>query len=122
MRRQIPVSRMPACMWALPKGEMLCTLEDVAAGASAVLRTGGRLTMIYRAERFAELMECLRRNRLEPKLIQMVASQQDKPPGFALVEARKGARPGVKFLPQLTVYEADGSYTPPLKKIYGEGS
>ena len=104
----------------IAKRELLCTLEDVARGANDVLRTGGRLYMIYRTERFAELMTVLTRNRLEPKIIQMVTSQADQPPGFALVEARKGARPGVRFLPQLTIYEADGTYTPPLKRIYGE--
>ena len=102
------------------KREILCTLDDVVRGASDVLRTGGRLYIIHRTERFAELMECLCRYRLEPKIVQMVSSQADKPPGFVLIEARKGARPGVKCLPQLVIYEADGTYTPPLKKIYGE--
>jgi tRNA1Val (adenine37-N6)-methyltransferase len=105
----------------IAKREMLCTLRDVAAGAAAVLRTGGRLYMIYRTERFAELTAELVRHKLEPKRIQMVAPRADKPPGFALVEARKGARPGVTFLPQMVIYETDGSYTPLLKKIYGEG-
>ena len=77
--------------------------------------------MIYPTARFAELMAALCRHRLEPKRVQMVASRADRAPGFALVEARKGARPGVQFLPQLSVYEADGTYTPPLKRIYGEG-
>ena len=106
----------------IAKREMLCTLEDVAANAASVLRTGGRLYMIYPTGRFAELMAALVQYRLEPKVVQLVAARADKPPGFALVEARKGARPGMKFLPQLAIYEADGTYTPPLKKIYGEGS
>lgn len=105
----------------IAKRELLCTLEDVAQSASAVLRTGGRLYMIYPTGRFAELMAVLVKYRLEPKLVQLVASRADKPPGFALVEARKGARSGMRFLPQLAIYETDGTYTPPLKKIYGEG-
>ncbi len=106
----------------IAKREMLCTLEDVAANAASVLRTGGRLYMIYPTGRFAELMAALVRYQLEPKVVQLVAARADKPPGFALVEARKGARPGMKFLPQLAIYEADGAYTPLLRKIYGEGS
>ena len=105
----------------IAKRELLCTLEDVAASAAAVLRTGGRLYMIYPTGRFAELMAALSRHRLEPKVVQLVAARADKPPGFALVEARKGARPGMRFLSQLAIYEADGTYTPPLKKIYREG-
>ena len=106
----------------IAKREMLCTLEDVAANAASVLRTGGRLYMIYPTGRFAELMAALVQYRLEPKVVQLVAARADKPPGFALVEARKGARPGMKFLPQLAIYEADGTYTPPLRKIYGRAA
>lgn len=106
---------------SIAKRELLCALEDVACSAAAVLRNGGRLNMIYPTARFAELMVTLCRYRLEPKRVQLVAPRADRAPGFALVEARKGARPGVQFLPQLSVYEADGTYTPPLKRIYGEG-
>lgn len=106
----------------IAKRELLCTLEDVAASAAAVLHTGGRLYMIYPTARFAELIAALVRHRLEPKRVQLVASREDKPPGFALVEARKGARPGLRFLPQLAIYGADGDYTLPLKRIYGEDS
>ena len=106
---------------SIAKRELLCTLEDVACSAAAVLRNGGRLYMIYPTARFAELMVTLCRYRLEPKRVQLVAPRADRAPGFALVEARKGACPGVQFLPQLSVYEADGTYTPPLKRIYGEG-
>jgi tRNA1(Val) A37 N6-methylase TrmN6 len=106
----------------IAKRELLCTLEDVARSAAAVLRTGGCLYMIYPTGRFAELMTVLCRQRLEPKRVQLVAARADRAPGFALVEARKGARPGVQFLPQLTIYDEDGTYTPPLRKIYGEDS
>ncbi len=105
----------------IAKREVLCTLKDVIAAAASLLRTGGRLTMIYRTERFAELMDVLRAYHLEPKRIQLVAPHADKAPNFALVEARAGARSGVKFLPTLAVYEPDGSYTPALKKIYHIG-
>jgi len=106
---------------SIAKRELLCSLEDVACSATAVLRNGGRLYMIYPTVRFAELMATLCRHRLEPKRVQLVAPRADRAPALALVEARKGARPGVQFLPQLNIYEADGTYTPPLKRIYGEG-
>jgi len=102
----------------IAKREVMCTLKDVAGSAAKVLREGGRFYIIYRTQRFAELMERLRRYKLEPKLIQLVAQRQGQAPNFALVEARKGAREGLKFLPTLYVYEQDGTYTDELKKIY----
>ncbi len=105
----------------IAKREIKCTLKDVVTSAAKLLRTGGRFTMIYRTERFAELMDVLRAQKLEPKRIQLVAPRIDKAPNFALVEARAGARSGVRFLPTLAVYEADGTYTQELKKIYHIG-
>ena len=102
----------------IAKREIMCTLCDVAGSAVKVLRVGGRFYIIYRTQRFAELMECLRRKKLEPKRIQLVAQRQGEAPSFALVEARKGASEGVKFLPTLCVYEKDGTYTQELKRIY----
>ena len=109
------------CYKNIAKREVLCTLSDVIGAAAALLRTGGRLCMIYRTERFAELMAQMREKRIEPKRIQLVASRHGQAPGFALVEGRKGAREGLKFLPTLQIYEQDGSYTAPLKQIYGIG-
>jgi len=100
------------------KREEMCTLEDVLAAASRLLRAGGRLYMIYRTERFAELMEKMRRSGLEPKRVMLVSQRTGEAPNFALVEGRKGAKEGVKFLPPLAVYEKDASYTPQAKKIY----
>lgn len=103
----------------IAKREVCCELADIAASTAKVLRTGGRLYMIYRTARFAELMATLRHHKLEPKRIQMVAPHVDAAPNFALVEARKGAGEGVVFEPTLVIYHKDGSYTAPLKAIYG---
>lgn len=106
---------------SIAKREIKCTLEDVVGAAAKLLRTGGRMFMIYRTERFAELMACMRAKKIEPKRIQLVASQIDKAPNFALVEGRAGARGGLKFAPTLAIYGKDGAYTEELKKIYRIG-
>lgn len=105
----------------IAKREVCCTLEDVICAAAKLLRTGGRLYMICRAERFAELMQRMREVRVEPKRARLVSQRAGEAPNFALVEGRKGGGIGLAFLPQLAVYEADGSYTPELKRIYGIG-
>lgn len=102
----------------IAKREVCCTLRDVIAAAAKLLRTGGRLYLIYRTERFAELMEAMRFYKVEPKRIMLVSQRLSDAPNFALVEGRKGAAAGVKFLPPLAVYEADGTYTKQAKSIY----
>ena len=105
----------------IAKRELCCTLGDVVGAASKLLRTGGRLYIIYRTERFAELLHCMCEARVEPKRIRLIVQHEGEAPNFALVEGRRGARPGLVFLPQLAVYEPDGAYTPELKQIYGIG-
>jgi Predicted O-methyltransferase len=105
----------------IARREVCCTLEDVVSAAAKLLRTGGRLYMIYRAERFAELMQRMREARVEPKRIRLVSQRAGEAPNFALAEGRRGAGPGLMFLPQLAVYGADGAYTPELRQIYGIG-
>ncbi len=102
----------------IAKKEIMCELRDVISSAAKILRTGGRLYMIYRTERFPELMQCMREYKIEPKRMRMVAQRSGKAPNFVLVEARKGARQGASFLPELVVYEKDGEYTKELKEIY----
>jgi tRNA1Val (adenine37-N6)-methyltransferase len=105
----------------IAKREVCCTLADVVLAAAKLLRTGGRLYMIYRTERFAELMQCMREARMEPKRVRLVSQHAGEAPNFALVEGRSGAGPGLVFLPQLAVYESDGTYTEELRQIYGIG-
>jgi tRNA1Val (adenine37-N6)-methyltransferase len=102
----------------IAKREVLCTLEDIIAAAARILRTGGRLYMIYRTERLPELMVRMSAHKIVPKRMRLVAPKPGRAPNFVLVEGRKGAGDGAVFLPTLVVCEEDGTYTPELKKIY----
>jgi len=102
----------------IAKREILCTLSDVVTAANKVLRTGGRLYMIYRTERLAELIVALNERKLEPKRIMMVAQRKGRAPNFVLFEARKGAKQGVEVLPTLYVYKKGNEYTDEVKRIY----
>jgi tRNA1Val (adenine37-N6)-methyltransferase len=102
----------------IAKREVCCTLSDVVSAAAKLLRTGGRFYIIYRTERFAELMDKMREYKIEPKRVALVSQRRGEAPNFALVEGRKGAGEGIKFTPTLALYEADGSYTREAKKIY----
>ncbi|MBO7532081.1 MAG: methyltransferase, partial [Lachnospiraceae bacterium] len=62
----------PADAKAIARHEVLCTLEDVAREAAAVLVPGGRLYMVHRPFRLAELMATMQRHGLEPKRLRMV--------------------------------------------------
>jgi len=98
--------------------ETECTIEDVTASCATVLRNGGRLSIVFPAQRMLELCDALRKVRLEPKRIRMVCAHADKPPYLVMVEAMKNAKPQLLWMPPLIVYHADGSTTDEIKRIY----
>lgn len=102
----------------LARHERETTIADVARAASALLRTMGRLTTVFPAQRFLELCDRLRQNRLEPKRARMVCAKLEKPPYLVLVESMKNAKPGLLWLPPLIVYDEQGRETPEIDRIY----
>lgn len=107
---------------AIARHEVLCTLEDVVAGAESVLRVGGRFYMIHRPHRLTDIMVYFRKYKLEPKRIRFIQSFQDREPTMVLIEGVKGGNAGIKVQPPLIVYCEVGKYTQEVYDIYyGEG-
>lgn len=102
----------------LARHETDCTIEDVASSCSALLKNHGRLSIVFPAQRMLELCDALRLHRLEPKRIRMVCAHADKPPYLVMVEAMKNAKPALLWMPPLVVYNADGSETEEILRIY----
>jgi tRNA1(Val) A37 N6-methylase TrmN6 len=57
---------------AIARHEVMCTLEDVVQAASRLVRTGGRVAMVHRPARIVDILELMRKYRLEPKRIRFV--------------------------------------------------
>ena len=86
--------------------------------AFRVLKGKGRLSLVFPAPRMLEVMDLLREARLTPKRFRLVYPRADRPANLVLLEAVKDARPMLHPEPPLIVYEADGSMTPELRRIY----
>ena len=93
-------------------------LTDWYRMAYRLLRGKGRFTMIYPAPRMLEAMTALSKARLEPKRFRLIYPHADKPANLVLIEAMKDAKPMLHPEPPLIVYEADGSMTAELRRIY----
>lgn len=98
--------------------ELFCSLREVSESASRLLRFGGKLFICCPVERLSEAFCALSENSLEPKRLRLVSARADKLPYLALIEAKKGAAPGLKLESELTVTEADGSLTAEARRIY----
>ncbi|MBO4848250.1 MAG: methyltransferase [Clostridia bacterium] len=98
--------------------ELYCTVAEAAVSAARLIKYGGKLFMCCPTARLAEVISALTEQKLEPKRMRFVAARADKAPYLALIEAKKGAAPGLRMEKQLVITEADGSYTEETNRIY----
>ena len=101
--------------------EVLCSFDDIAKEASAVLKTKGRFYLVHRPFRLAEIFSTLKKYHLEPKRMQLVYPFVDKEPNMVLIEAMKGGNPRITVEKPLIVYEMPGVYTKDIRELYGDG-
>ena len=103
---------------AIARHEICCTLEDVIAAAARVLKTGGRLYMVHRPFRMAEIIRTMAAFRLEPKRLRMVYPYVDQEPNMLLIEAVRGGKSGMTVEKPLIINEAPGVYTREITELY----
>ncbi len=86
---------------AVCRKELALTLPEIAEAAFRKLKFGGRLAILNRADRTAELFYTLKQRRLEPKRMQFVCGAEGAKPYLVMVEAVKGGKPDVEVMPPL---------------------
>ncbi len=77
--------------------EVTLTLEELIPAISKALKFGGRVNMVHRADRLADVICLMRNYNIEPKRLQFV-SGGDKEPYLMLIEGVKGGKSGIKIL------------------------
>ncbi|PCF32199.1 SAM-dependent methyltransferase [Staphylococcus delphini] len=102
----------------IARHEIFCTLDDCLRVSNHLLKEGGRIVMVHRAERMLDLFESMRHYRIEPKRLHMIYSKPGKAAQTIVIEGRKGGRQGLDIAPPFYIYDAQGDYTPEMKEIY----
>ena len=83
---------------AVCRKELTIRLEEIAKAASRALKFGGRLCMLHRADRLAEVCYTLHDAKLEVKKIQFVGGRYGSKPYLVIVEGVKGGKPNTEIL------------------------
>ena len=105
----------------IARHEVLCNLEDVIAASRILLKDNGRLYMVHRPERLADIFCLMRKYKIEPKRVQFVHPSAKKAPNIVLVEGQRDGGSFLKFEEPLYVYDDKGCYTKEIDEIYGRG-
>ena len=82
---------------AICTSEIELSLAELCLAFSKHLKFGGRVCLVHRADRLAEVIYELKKNNVEPKRLQMVSAGKKEPYLF-LLEGVKGGKSGLKVL------------------------
>ncbi|NMM61635.1 tRNA1(Val) (adenine(37)-N6)-methyltransferase [Clostridium sp. P21] len=104
---------------AIARHEICCTLEDVIKSCKSVLKDNGRMYMIHRPDRLADIICLMRKYKIEPKLIKMIQPNFKKAPNMILIDGQNNGGAFLKWDEPLCVHNLDGSYTEEINKMYG---
>ena len=119
--REIGTGRMNHCEGvASASYELNVTLEDIFHTAQYLLKYGGRLTMIHRADRLVDLITLGRRYKMEAKRIRPVYARIGASAVRVLLEFRYGGHTELILEPPLLIHNTNGSYTQEIMEIYGK--
>ena len=109
----------PNDLKAVARHEILATLDDIIKEASLLLNSKGRFAMVHRPDRLVEILDTMRKYRIEPKRIRFVYPKIGSDCNHILIEGIKdGSKNGLNILPPLFVYGDDGKWTEEILKIY----
>lgn len=86
---------------AVCRKELTVTLSEIVDCAYKKLKFGGRLAMINRADRLAEVIYVMKSRGIEPKRLQL-ASGSNKKPYLLMIEGVKGGKEGIEVLENIT--------------------
>ena len=108
----------PDAQRAVARHEIKTNLSDIIQTSHRMLRTGGRLVLVYTAGRLTGILSRMRIEGIEPKFIRTIHSRQDTKATLILIEGVKGGRPDLKIAPPLIIYDQDNDYTEEVESMF----
>jgi tRNA1(Val) A37 N6-methylase TrmN6 len=92
-------------------------LDGWVLACHAMLKSGGLLTMIHRADALPDVLAALSR-RFGALAVKPVHPRVDAPASRILVRGRKDSRAPLTILPGLVLHDAEGRFTPQADAIH----
>lgn len=104
----------------ISRHEITANLEDFIKISKDLLKDKGELYMVHRPERLVDILELMRKYKIEPKQLKMVCPNKNKEPNLVLIKGVKNAKPFLKVEKNLYVYDTENNYTKEILEIYNK--
>lgn len=102
---------------AIARHEIEITLPDLVYTAAYLLKHTGKFYLIYHPFRLVDLIELLRKTKLEPKTLRFIHSRSGEEAKMVLIESVKGSGRWLKIAPPLYIYDKRKNYTSEVRRI-----
>lgn len=107
---------------AVARQEITAKLEDFISASSYLLKNKGKLYLLLPVQRFVDVVELMRKYRIEPKRLRFIQPHSQREANLFLLEGVKGGGKGLVVEPPLVVYEdvKRRVYTEEVERKYRE--
>ena len=104
----------------MARHEVAVTLDGIVKEAALLLRSGGHFAMVHRPDRLVEIIETMKKYRLEPKRLRFIYPRISKEANGILIEGvLDGKVGGLRLESPLVVYEGEtANYTQEILDIF----
>ena len=105
---------------AIARHEVFITLEEVIKIAFQLLKEGGVFALVQRVSRFMEVLELLRKYKIEPKYIRFVYDHITTSPSLFYIEGIKCGRSGLIIDKPFVMYDENRQETEEYRMLLEE--
>lgn len=104
----------------IARHEIEINLKDLLIVVNKLLKNNGNFAIVHRPERLMDVLSEFRKNKIEPKRLQLVYENIDKSAILVLVEGQKNGKSGLKIENPIIMYNNDGSMTDSYARLQSE--
>lgn len=104
---------------SIARHEVLVDLDTIVKKASYLLKNGGTFALVHRPDRLVEIIDVMRKYKIEPKKLQFCYPKKDRECNLILIEGNKNGNSGLKVLNPIIVHNDNGEYSSYIKKMFG---
>ena len=102
----------------IARHETTATLEDFIRISKDLLKDKGEFYMVHKPERLVDILNSMRKYKIEPKILRFVYADQKSEPKLMLIKGIRNAKSFLKIQNNLYIYDENGKYTEEINKIY----
>lgn len=82
---------------AIARHEIMINIEGIMDVSAKLLKFGGHIYMVHRADRLCDIISAMRSRKIEPKRIAFIHPSPEKAPNLILIDGMTGANPSLKI-------------------------